>query len=114
MKSEFLYLHHIRERCERIAGCVRVGRGTFLSEAVYQDAVLRNLEVIGEAAERVSAEMRAQLPGVDWRRIDGLRDVIIHDSPSVELETVWTIASRDVPTLLETLNHFLRERGQLP
>ena len=50
MKSEFLYLHHIRERCERVAGCVRVGRGTFLSDVVYQDAVLRNLEVIGEAA----------------------------------------------------------------
>jgi 2,4-dienoyl-CoA reductase-like NADH-dependent reductase (Old Yellow Enzyme family) len=61
MKSEFLYLHHIRERCERIAGCVRAGRGTFLGDVVYQDAVLRNLEVIGEAAKRVSAEMRAQL-----------------------------------------------------
>ena len=58
--------------------------------------------------------MRAQLPAVDWRRIGGLRDVIIHDYPSVELETVWIIASRDVPTLLETPNHFLRERGQLP
>jgi uncharacterized protein with HEPN domain len=51
---------------------------------------------------------------VDSRRIGGLRDVIIHDYPGVELETVWTIASRDVPTLLERLNHFLRERGQLP
>jgi uncharacterized protein with HEPN domain len=51
---------------------------------------------------------------VDSRRIGGLRDVIIHDCPSVELETVWTVASRDVPTLLETPNHFLPERGQLP
>ena len=99
---------------ERIADCVRVGRETFLSDVVYQDAVLRNLEVIGEAAKRISAEMRAQSPGVDWRRIGGLRDVITHDYPSVELETVWIIASRDVPALFETLNHFPRERGQLP
>jgi uncharacterized protein with HEPN domain len=58
--------------------------------------------------------MRAQLPGVDWRRTGGLRDVIIHDYPSVELETVWTIASRDVSTPLETLNRFPRGRCQLP
>jgi uncharacterized protein with HEPN domain len=61
MKSELLYLHHIRERCERVALCVQAGREAFFGNLVYQDAVMRNLEIIGEAAKRVSPEVRAQL-----------------------------------------------------
>ena len=56
MKNELLYLHHIRERCERVGGCVRMGRDEFFSNIVFQDAVMRNLEIIGEAAKRISPE----------------------------------------------------------
>lgn len=113
MKSEFLYLHHIRERCERIVHCVDAGREKFFGDVVYQDAVMRNLEVIGGAAKRVSAGLRSMLPDLDWRRIAGLRDVIIHDYPAVEVEEIWNVASRDVPALLESLNRFLKAQGQI-
>src|ERR1017187_4413033 len=50
MKSEFLYLHHIRERCQRVVGCVEAGREAFFANLVYQDAVMRNLEIISRQA----------------------------------------------------------------
>jgi hypothetical protein len=57
-----------------------------------QDAVIRNIEVIGEAAKRVSAESRAGMPELDWKRICGMRDVLIHDYIGVDLEEVWNVA----------------------
>jgi len=111
MKSEFLYLHHIRERCERVGACVGAGRDEFFGNVVYQDAVMRNLEIIGEAAKRISPELRAQLTALPWRQIAGLRDVLIHDYPNLDLERIWLVASRDVPELLRVIEGFLGERG---
>ena len=59
MKDDRLYLHHMRERCLRIEQFIEAGRGAFMTSEVIQDAVLRNIEVIGEAAKRVSPATRA-------------------------------------------------------
>jgi len=111
VKSELLYLHHIRERCQRVAGCVQAGREAFFGNVVYQDAVMRNLEIIGEAAKRISPEFRARLAALPWRQIAGLRDVLIHDYPNLDLERVWLVASRDVPELQRAIEDFLAEQG---
>ena len=113
MKSEYMYLHHIRERCERVAACVQAGREAFFGSVVYQDAVMRNLEIIGEASKRISPELRAQLAAAPWRQIAGLRDVLIHDYPNLDLERVWLVASREVPELLRAIEGFLAEQGQV-
>jgi uncharacterized protein with HEPN domain len=113
MKSELLYLHHIRERCQRVGDCVRAGRDEFFSNVVYQDAVMRNLEIMGEAAKRVSPELRTQLAELPWRQIAGLRDVLIHDYPNLDLERVWLVATRDVPELLRVIEGFLSGSGEI-
>ena len=79
MKDDRLYLHHMLERCHRITRFIGPGREAFLASEELQDAVIRNVEVIGEAAKRVSAEARSSLTSLDWRAICGMRDVLIHD-----------------------------------
>jgi len=111
VKSDLLYLHHIRERCGRVRGCVQAGREVFFANAIYQDAVMRNLEIIGEAAKRISPELRDAIK-LPWRQISGLRDVLIHDYPNLDLERIWLVASRDVPELLRAIDDFLREREE--
>lgn len=77
------------ERCHRIMRFIGPGREAFLESEEMQDAVIRNVEAIGEAAKRVSTETRGDLASLDWRAICGMRDVLIHDYIGVDLDEVW-------------------------
>ena len=107
MKDDRLYLHHMAERCRRIARFIRAGKEAFMTAEELQDAVIRNIEVIGEAAKHVSPESRAQLVELDWKRICGMRDVLIHDYIGVDLEQVWNVASTRIPELQFALERFI-------
>ena len=102
-----LYLHHMLERCQRIERLIAPGRQHFDELEGLQDGVIRNLEVIGEAAKRVSPATRTLLPSVKWRAVCGMRDVLIHGYADVDLEEVWLAASNRVPALLAVLEAFL-------
>jgi uncharacterized protein with HEPN domain len=97
------------ERCRRIARFIQSGREFFLSSEQVQDAVIRNVEVIGEAAKRVSVESRMRMPSLDWKSICGMRDVLIHDYIGVDLDEVWNVASSRMPELEVVLRQFLAE-----
>lgn len=89
MKDDRLYPHHMLERCHRITGFIGPGRERFLALEELQDAVpthptIRNGEVIGEAAKRVSTDARGRLSQLDWKAICGMRDVLIHDYIGVD------------------------------
>ena len=73
------------------------------------DAVVRNLEVLGEAAKRVSDPIRARAAVVPWRQIAGMRDVLIHDYFGVDLDIVIDVALAKVPSLHVTLEALLDE-----
>ena len=111
MKDDRLYLHHMLERCRRITRFIGSGRETFMASEELQDAVIRNVEVIGEAAKRVSAEARGHLPSLDWKAICGMRDVLIHDYIGVDLDEVWNVASSRIPELQAVLEQFLAGEG---
>ncbi|MFH1418957.1 MAG: DUF86 domain-containing protein [Planctomycetota bacterium] len=88
MKDDRVYLQHIRDSLERICAYTTSGREDFFRDAKTQDAVMRNLEVIGEAAKHLSDGCRQLTPEIPWRRIAGMRDVLIHSYFGVKMETV--------------------------
>lgn len=71
------------------------------------DAVMRNLEITGEAARHVSVELKDSHPEVEWRSIAGFRDVAIHAYPTIDEEVVWDIVQRKVPNLLRQVERIL-------
>jgi uncharacterized protein with HEPN domain len=75
----------------------------FVADRQRQDAVVRRLEVLGEAARRVSAAARAGLPGLPWRQLVGMRNRMIHEYDRVDLTVVWETVSRDLPPLITAL-----------
>lgn len=94
---------HIADILESIARIeeytVGVSREDFLLGAQVQDAVLRRLEIIGEAVKHVPQELRTAHPDVPWKEIAGLRDVLIHEYFGVKPERIWKVVSRDLPEL---------------
>jgi len=72
-----------------------------------QDAVVRNFEVIGEAVKRIPEFLKEECPDIPWRRIAGLRDVLIHQYMKVDLEAVWAIVRDDLPEFKRAVGEIL-------
>lgn len=74
-----------------------------------QDAVIRNFEVIGEAVKRIPESLKEERPDIPWRRIAGLRDVLIHQYLRVDLEAVWAIVRDDLHEFKQAVAEILAE-----
>jgi uncharacterized protein with HEPN domain len=107
MKNDLLYLSNIQECIEAIESYTFDGKKIFMETRMIQDAVIRNFEVIGEATKRLSPEFKAKYPEVPWRRIAGLRDVLIHDYLRVDLDEIWGIIVSDLPNLKSAINKII-------
>ena len=99
--SDELYLANIRLYCDRIMATTAKGKEWFVAEADAQDAVMRRLEIIGEAASKLLPEFRAQHAYIPWSEIIGLRQVLAHNliGNVPDLERIWDAASTNVPRL---------------
>jgi uncharacterized protein with HEPN domain len=103
VKDERVYLLHMLECAERIFEFTRGGRDEFFADRKTQDAVVRNFEILGEAAKRVPEEARERASDIPWRQISGFRDVLIHQYEGIDLEQVWERVAQDLPSLHRAL-----------
>lgn len=99
-----LYLRDMVEFCERVVAYTNgFDLSALLADRMRYDAVLRNLELIGEAATHVPDNIRDQTPEIPWRLIIGTRNRLAHAYLGIEPDLVWLICTRNVPTLREQL-----------
>jgi|SRR4030042_1997320 len=82
---------------------------TFSSDEKTIDAVVRNLEIIGEATRRLPDEVRIRHSDIEWIRIIGLRNIIVHDYPSINLRIIWDISKNKLPVLETQIKKIIHE-----
>jgi len=109
-RDESLYLVDIRDAVEKILQYTSGGRDEFFADPMRQDAVIRNLEVMGEAVRKVSDATRVAHPDVPWRQMAATRDRVIHGYFNVDLEIVWEIVEQELPRLRDVLQQVLPSR----
>lgn len=104
MRRDDVYLTHMRATARKAAGKVAgLDRSAFLADENLQLACVHLVQVLGEAASRVSAETRARHPNIPWRQVIGMRHRVVHDYLAVDLEMVWTVVTKDLPALIGAL-----------
>lgn len=113
MSDNRLYLEHILERIDLIDEFIHGDQSIFLESKMAQEAVLRCLEIIGEAARNLSDDLRARYTDVPWRQIMATRNILIHDYGGVRLDIAWQIIERDLPALKTQVTKILAELDAL-
>lgn len=110
MRSEAQYLTDIVEAADAIARFLSgIDRAAFLQDELRQSAVIQKIEVIGEAAGKTSPELRARYPEVDWPKIVGMRNLLVHGYFSIKLGIVWLTATQSVPDLRDKIANVLAQ-----
>jgi len=110
-KDNIIFLRHILERAEKIIAFTKgMSEEDFMKDDKTQSAVVREIEVIGEAAKRVSDDFRQAHPEISWRLMSGMRDMLIHNYEGVDLLSVWATVQRDIPFLILALKKIIPNR----
>ncbi len=109
MRDTLLYLSDMLQSAERILLYANgLTQDQFAHDMKTLDAIIRNLQIIGEAANRVPKEVQQKYPIIAWREIIGFRNVIVHSYFGIDTDLVWEIVKRDVPQLIQQLKRVIK------
>mgnify|MGYP000436243958 CR=1 FL=1 len=112
-KDNLVYLKHILEAIQRIGDYTKgVEYSGFMSSNLIQAGVVREIEIIGEAAKRLSPGFREKHRDIPWKKMSGMRDKLIHDYLGVDLDAVWDTIKKDIPVLEEKIRRIVE--GEKP
>lgn len=103
-KNDLAYIDHILDCIRKVQ---RFSRGLdlkkFSENELVQDAIIRNIEVIGEASKKISTDAKKTYPEIPWKEITGMRDKLIHDYLGVDTQVIWKTIKKDIPELRRLL-----------
>lgn len=104
-ERDLVYLQHILQCIKKIQEYTCDGKESFISNSLIQDAVLRRLQTMAESTQRLSDELKANAPDVDWRALSGFRNILVHDYLNgVDLDRVWNAVTNYLPGLESAIN----------
>ncbi len=105
-----MYLEDILRSCEKILEYVKgLTRDEFVRDTRTYDAVIRNLEIIGEAAKKLPSELKEELPDIEWRKISGLRDFLAHAYFGIDDDILWDVVENKIPQLGKKVGEHLSD-----
>ncbi|MBN1620839.1 DUF86 domain-containing protein [candidate division WOR-3 bacterium] len=109
-KRTDIFLEHILESIELIQKYTQnLSFDSFLASQSIQDSVIRRLEIIGEAAKNIPDDVRKIQPEIEWNKITGMRDVLIHHYFGVDLKLTWNVIQKDIPQLKPSVEKLLKK-----
>ncbi len=110
MKDDKLYLIHLSESIAKIESYMDgLDFAAFMQNTLVQDAVLRNLQVLAESTQRLSEDFKKHHSEIEWYKISGLRNILVHDYLGIELETVWIVVTDKLPELKTVIHSSLEQ-----
>ncbi len=109
-KEPVVFIEHILKNIEKIESSLKnIQMEVFLKNADLNDAIIRRLEIIGEATKNIPLSFRKKFPDIEWQKIAGLRDKLIHHYFGVDLKAIWKVVKDDLPKLKENIKEIIKQ-----
>jgi uncharacterized protein with HEPN domain len=109
-RDETLFLEDIIRMCEEIKEFLQgISKEDFINSKLLQAGIVRDIEIIGEAAKNISTATREKFPDIPWKAITGMRDKVVHHYFRVDIDEVWKTATEDVPQLQPDIKRMLKD-----
>jgi len=107
MRDDRERLLDIKEAVENVQKYASRGRDAFRNDELIQTWILHHIQILGEAAARLSDEFQEKYPDIPWFKIIGMRNILVHDYFGIDIEAVWSVVENDLPVLYDQIRRLL-------
>jgi len=113
-KDSTVFIEHISECINLIEEYIKgKTKNDFFASKQLQDSVIRRIEIIGEAVKNLPGELKSKYPGIPWKRIAGMRDILIHEYFGIDLELTWRVAKSEIPKFKKQISGIRKKLSML-